>query len=309
VKILDSIGFPCKYEVLDFQVFIGVFEMKNSIEKTVPSQFTECLADILRKRDISATGLSWDNISVVGDLNIQYIIDKIQTSDQLLVSCIKQRGEDDRLSASEQKDFNQKVDEFFYEFTARTAVIVRQLNALKTGIVKPLLPFFREPTTYMRKHLIIFSCGDSPVKAKWRSMITDSSSNSCGNERYHLTAFKRLIDRKTGSGKENLSACGYYWQVEMYSCTVMLYEDLLFFKNYPEESFMELWFLNSHCREFSSTTEFKLILAQQITSSVVSDFSASVLKLVKFLKNGRNFPSDKAWEMERLGHTIEHDFQ
>lgn len=267
------------------------------------------LQTIFKACSIDARKIAWHNLSTLGDNNISHIIQKILSMSQWYIGNIKKWAEDDLLTKKEKMLFKNQLVPFLAIFNKRQAHLIKEIQSHLTGENKPLLPCFRQPGTYYRKHVVFLPYKNQFVEQEWKSAVTPSSSNNGGSQRYHLETFRCLIkDGQKQKAEGHFSHCGHYWQVQITSSTVMSFEELQFFKNTKDEEFINLWFSNSGDRDVRSISTFKSLLKQNTEVAGDFDFKGSVKELMKFFKKGKNFPEDNRREMESSGKNLQKDF-
>jgi hypothetical protein len=267
------------------------------------------LAHILKGCNLFLKGVSWKNVATLGDENIQSLIDSVNSYYSYFLSRTKDVNGNNLLIASEKKLYEEQLRSFVNAVDQRKSAIIQMLQNEMTGVRKPLLPLLREAKTYLGVHLVAFPYNNVHVNPKtWRSMLATSSSNGSGNERYHLNPFTPLVNVEDKIAIREFSACGYYWQVEIKSSTVMTYDDLVFFKKGEDQAFTELWFANSGDRDLRRIKDFYSILEKPAQFNSGFNFKREVPMLVSFLKNHVSSPEDGVRDVRRIAEAIEHDF-
>lgn len=267
------------------------------------------LKTVFADSHIDLRGINWNNVNILGDTNIELLIKEIIESDKRFLSDLKNVGSNSKVSAANKRLLEKQTKIFVDVFKEVRKEIVTKLQESKTGEIKPLIPNLRGPKTFVKKHVVMFPYKNVHTNPAWRSMLATSSSNTFGNERYHLTSFKNLVDNEIFEDqKANFSACGHYWQIEIQSCTIMSYDELMFFKQSQDEPFIKLWFSNSEDRDFKKLSEFQSIINEPFEELSESDFSEAITNLIVFMRKAENFPEDEVRNMQRIADNIERDF-
>lgn len=270
------------------------------------------LAYILSSCNINLRGISWENISTLGDANIQYLIEAISSAYEYFLTHLEDTSVS-LLMATDKKLYSKQILPIIQTLQDRNKLIIKRLKSLKTGEIKPLLPYLRKHSTYLQKEISMFPYGNAHVVQEWKPMFAPRAGNYPGNEKYHLHSFAALIDTRDEKAVGEFSYCGYYWQVQITSCTVMSHEELLFFKELFEKDadvpFAKLWFKNSGDRNVKSFEAFRSIVMMPIKRPKDFRFKKSVREIVKFFKDAKNFPEEEARGMERLGEAVENELK
>lgn len=258
---------------------------------------------------LSLKDITWDNVAVVGDNNIDAIISQIVATDKNFISKLEDFKKNNKLSETEKQNFEQSVSVFRTEWIESRKAIIEKLESFKTGSIKPLIPTLRRHDSYHGKHVVVYTIHSEEynIKKTWRSAVAKKHSNYSGNERFHLNLFTSLMLEDT---KDNFSANGHYWQVEITSPFVMSHEELLWWKTQREKEFTNLFFQNTNHREKINQQEILEIITSKDSTFIVDSFETAIQNFTTycegedFVQNERDMRKIANHLIEEYGHLV-----
>ena len=261
------------------------------------------LKNILKDSNVFLKGVTWENVHILGDANINCLVKEIKGTDKWFMKNVKGNETCTKLTKKLADLFRNSLEPFVEEFEDYRKDIVKKLEASKTGVNKPILPMLRDYETFFDKHVIATAFKDPYAKPLWRSMVALRSGNHSGNERYHLMVFESMVH--SPEGLKQVSACGHYWQVEITSSTIMSYDDFRFFRRTKDKEFVELWFSNSSDRDLGKFSEFEALLKLPVRKFSGVYLKSAIRKLMQYFRDPKNFPEEKFDEMKNCADALE----
>lgn len=201
------------------------------------------LDEIMHLYDIDVEGLDWDNLSIIGDKNIDIIINKISSDIHYEIGeILKQFDYDSDTIAlkNEELKWKEAISSFIKLYKENRQKWIDMIESCKTGINKPVLPNLRDMETYKKYQHMIFLPNQGEVKSlpyRWHSAAFN----------YYAYQDCILIPCPKINDSYKTSYNGYYWAFYTCSCTFMSYDEYVWMKsNIEDKRFLDIWIKSSH---------------------------------------------------------------